>query len=136
MRRRLLFVLLTAALFLVTAASASARLERIRLPRTGDRVLPRVRHGVIRIPAGHASGRVTVIVDLQAPPLAVAYGHGLDAAAQRRPLNVHSATSRAYLARLTRLQARAAAQIRRAIPQARIGLHYRIVLDGFSLRLP
>ena len=136
MRRRLLFVLLTAALLLATAASASANLERIRLPRAGDHVLPRIRHGVVRIPAGHASGRVTVIVDLQAPPLAVAYGHGLDAAGQRLPLNVHSATSRAYLAHLARLQARAAAQIRRAIPQARIGLRYRIVLDGFSLRLP
>jgi minor extracellular serine protease Vpr len=134
LRRAFVLLVLPAALLLT--ASASAQLHRIRLPRAGDQVLPRIRHGVIRIPAGHASGRVTVIVDLQPPPLAVAYGHGLDAAGQRRPLNVHSATSRTYLARLARLQARAAAQIRRAIPQARIGLHYRIVLDGFSLRLP
>ncbi|MGZ4257084.1 MAG: S8 family serine peptidase [Gaiellaceae bacterium] len=135
MRRALVLFVLPAAL-LLTAGSASANLHRILLPRHGDRVLPRVRHGVIRIPAGHASGRVTVIVDLKAPPLAAAYGHGLDAAGQRRPLNVHSATSRAYLARLARLQAQAAAQIRRAIPQARIQLRYRVVLDGFSLRLP
>jgi minor extracellular serine protease Vpr len=54
----------------------------------------------------------------------------------RRPLNTHSTTSRAYLARLARLQAQAAAQIRRAIPQVRIELRYRIVLDGFALRLP
>jgi minor extracellular serine protease Vpr len=134
LRRALVLIVLPAALILT--ASASAKLERIRLPRTVDHVLPRIRHGVIRIPAGHGFGRVTVIVDLQAPPLAVAYGHGLDAAGQRRPLNVHSATSRAYLAHLARLQARAAAQIRRAIPQARIGLRYQIVLDGFSLRLP
>jgi minor extracellular serine protease Vpr len=134
LRRALVLLVLPAALILT--ASASAKLERIRLPRAGDRVLPRIRHGTIRVPAGHASGRVTVIVDLQAPPLAVAYGHGLDTAGQHRPLNVRSATSRAYLAGLARLQAQAAAQIRRAIPQARIGLRYRIVLDGFSLRLP
>jgi hypothetical protein len=31
-----------------------------------------VRHGVIRIPAGHASGQVTVIADLRLPALAAA----------------------------------------------------------------
>jgi minor extracellular serine protease Vpr len=135
LRRALVFVLLAAAL-LLTAATASAQLEPIRLPRAGDHVLPRVRHGTIRIPEGHAAGRVTVIVDLHAPPLTVAYGHGLAFNGQRHPLNVHSATSRAYLARLARLQAQAAAQIRRAIPSARIALRYRTVLDGFALRLP
>jgi minor extracellular serine protease Vpr len=91
---------------------------------------------VVRIPAGHASGRVTVIVDLRLPPLAAARGQGFLAFAPQRKLSTSSASSRAYLARLTRAQAHAAAQIRRAIPSARIESRFRIVLDGFALRLP
>ena len=114
-------------------ATAAAALQPIRLPRTGDHSMRRVRHGVIRIPAGHASGRVTVLVDLRLPPLAGARGAGLLA---QRKLSTTNRSSRAYLARLARLQAQAAAQIRRAIPQAQIQNRYRIVLDGFALRLP
>jgi minor extracellular serine protease Vpr len=106
------------------------------LPQHGERTLPRVRHGVIRIPAGHASGRVTVLADLGLPPLAAARGRGLLAFSAQRRLSTTSSSSRAYLARLARAQARAAAQIRRAIPEARIEDRYRIVLDGFALRLP
>ena len=91
---------------------------------------------MIRIPAGHASGRVTVLVDLRLPPLAAAYGRGLIAFSAHRRLNTRSSASRAYLARLARVQAQAAAQIRRAIPKARITNRYRVVLDGFALRLP
>jgi minor extracellular serine protease Vpr len=95
-----------------------------------------MRHGVIRIPAGHAAGRMTVLVDLRLPPLAAAYGRGLIAFSTHRRLDTRSATARAYVARLTRAQAQAAAQIRRAIPTARIMNRYRVVLDGFALRLP
>jgi minor extracellular serine protease Vpr len=91
---------------------------------------------VIRIPAGQASGRVTVIADLRLPPLAAARGRGLLAFSAQRKLSMASRSSRAYLARLARTQAAAAAQIRRAVPEARIQDRYRIVLDGFALRLP
>ena len=91
---------------------------------------------MIRIPASHASGRVTVLVDLRLPPLAAARGRGLLAFSAQRKLSTTSRSSRAYLARLARLQAQAAAQIRRAVPAARILNRYRIVLDGFALRLP
>ncbi|HYA09615.1 MAG TPA: S8 family serine peptidase, partial [Gaiellaceae bacterium] len=134
--RRPILLLFSAALLLVIAASASAQLRPIRLPRSGDRTLPRIRHGVVHIPPGHASGRVTVLVDLRLPPLAAAYGRGLVAFNAQRRLNVASRSSRAYLARLERAQKLAAAQIRRAIPQARISNRYRVVLDGFALRLP
>ena len=112
-------------------ASATATLQPIRLHGH-----PRVRHGVIRIPAGHASGRVTVLVDLRLPPLAAARGRGLLAFSAERKVSTTSRSSRAYLTRLARLQAQASAQIRRAIPQAQIQNRYRIVLDGFALRLP
>jgi minor extracellular serine protease Vpr len=128
LRRHLVFLAFVAALL---PASATAALQPIRL---GDH--PRVRHGVIRIPAGHASGRVTVLVDLRLPPLSAARGRGLLAFSAQRKLSTTSHSSRAYLARLTRLQMQAAAQIRRAIPQARIQNRYRILLDGFALRLP
>ncbi len=108
----------------------------IRLPKNAEGKLQRIRHGVIRIPTGHASGRVTVIVDLKLPPLATAYGGGFAAQSSPQKLNVASAGARAYLARLARAQRVAAAQIRAAIPQARIQNRYRVVLDGFALRLP
>ena len=117
-------------------ATAAAKLQPVRLPHQGDRTIPRVRHGVIRIPAEQASGRVTVLVDLSLPPLAAARGSGLLAFSPQRKLSTRTRSSRAYLARLGRLQARAAAEIRRAIPQARIQNRYRLVLDGFALRLP
>jgi minor extracellular serine protease Vpr len=124
------------ALILFSATAAIARLTPIRLPHRGELVLPRVRHGVIRIPAGQASGRVTVIADLKLPPLALAYGRGFAAQGLQRKLNVQSSGAREYLARIAQAQRVAAAQIRAAIPQARIQNRYRVVLDGFALRLP
>jgi len=133
LRRSLVFLVLVAAL---VPATAAAKLQPVRLPHLGDRTVPRVRHGQIRIPAGHASGRVTVLVDLGLPPLAAARGRGLLGFSPQRKLSMTSHSSRAYLARVARLQAEAAAQIHRAIPAARIQNRYRIVLDGFALRLP
>ncbi len=123
-------------LVLATAAAAAAQLRPIRLPQRGETTLSRIRHGVIRIPAGQASGKVNVIVGLRLPPLAARYGPGLFAFGPRRKLDTTSSTSRAYLARLQQAQAVAARQLRRAIPQARIYHRYRVILDGFAVRLP
>jgi minor extracellular serine protease Vpr len=136
LRRPLVLIAFAAALVLASATAATARLTPIRLPRMGEKVIPRVHHGVIRIPAGHASGRVTVIADLRLPPLATAFGRGFAALGTQRKLNVQSAGAREYLARIAEAQRVAATQIRAAIPQARIQNRYRVVLDGFALRLP
>ncbi len=134
--RRYFFLLLVAALLvLTTAVTASADLRPIRLPRTGDTTLQRVRHGVIRIPRGQQQARIRVLVGLRLPPLAQAYGPGLFAFGPRKKLDIASRSSQAYLARLSRAQAVAARQIRRAVPSARISYHYRIVLDGMTVSL-
>jgi hypothetical protein len=54
----------------------------------------------------------------------------------RRKLDLDSSSSRAYLRRLDQQQARAAAQIRAAIPQARIGRRFQVVLDDLTVSLP
>ena len=99
--------------------------------------LPRVRAGTVKIPAGHGQGRIRVIVTLPQPPLAEhAPGRVLFSAATRSRLDVDSASSRAYLARLAAAQRRAVVQLRRAIPEARVEHRYSVVLDGLSLSLP
>jgi minor extracellular serine protease Vpr len=135
LRRAFLLSLVAALLVLATSSVAEAQLRPIRLPHRGEITLPRVRHGVIHIPREQARGRVTVIVGLRLPPLAQRYGPGLFAFGPRRKLDVASSSSRAYLARLSRAQALAARQIRRAVPSARISYHYRVVLDGLAVRL-
>ncbi|HSB39912.1 MAG TPA: S8 family serine peptidase [Gaiellaceae bacterium] len=134
MRRHLLLPL-AALLVLATAATASASLGPIRLPKRGEITLPRVRHGVLKIPRGQRQGRVTVLVGLRLPPLAQRYGPGLLAFGPRKKLDVASSASRAYLARLARAQAAAARAIRRAVPGARISYHYRTVLDALAVGL-
>ena len=135
MRRPLLLSLVAALLVLATSATAAAALRPIRLPQRGELTLPRVRHGVLKIPRGQAQGRVTVLVGLRLPPLAQRYGPGLFAFGPRKKLDVASSASRAYLARLARAQAAAARAIRRAVPSARISYHYRTILDGLAVRL-
>ncbi|HSD77486.1 MAG TPA: S8 family serine peptidase, partial [Solirubrobacteraceae bacterium] len=134
MRRHLLLPL-AALLVLATAATASASLRPIRLPKRGEITLPRVRHGVLEIPRGQRQGRVTVLVGLRLPPLAQRYGPGLLAFGPRKKLDVASSASRAYLSRLARAQAAAARAIRRAVPGARISYHYRTVLDALAVGL-
>ena len=95
-----------------------------------------MRHGVVRIPTGHGSGGVTVLVGLNLPPLAARYGPGLQAFGPRRKLDSTSSASRAYLARIERAQTLAARRIRHAIPTARIFHRYKVILDGFAVRLP
>ena len=82
------------------------------------------------------AGCVTVLVTLHAPPLAASHGRTLAAALGARRLDVRSAGSREYLAKLARLQARAAAQLHRAIPQAQVGRKLRVILDALTVRLP
>ena len=132
--RRLL--LLFAVLGLVAAASASAALTPVRRP-VGETSLPRVRAGVIHIPAARTHGLTRVIVRLAAPPLAAWHSdRSISFASRATHLNVHSASSVAYLAKLARLQEVAVAQVRAAIPAARIQEHFAILLDGFTVELP
>jgi subtilisin family serine protease len=127
--------LLAIAAALSAAIPAGAALAPIT--RTfGDRTVPRVRTGTLTIPRNQASGRVRVIVGLPLPALAAARGRGLSARGGSRRLDVASTASRRYLARLSAAQHVAAAQLLRAIPQARIGLRYQVVLDGFTVSLP
>ena len=101
----------------------------------GETTIPRVRAGTLKIPAAHASGRLTVLVDLRLPPLA-AYNRNLFSADTTSRLKVHSSSSRRYLGELAREQRAAAAQVRRTIPSARISYRYRTVLDAFAVTLP
>jgi minor extracellular serine protease Vpr len=120
---------------LASALPAAAALQHVR--RTfGATTIPRLRTGVIHVPAGHASGRIRVIVGLPMAPLAAAYGRTFAASAVHRKLDVASASSRAYLARLVAAQRRDAESLRRAIPAARIQERYRILLDGMTVELP
>ena len=132
--RRIVLVPLAAALVLASASSAGLHLQPVHRS-FGELTLPRLRHGVVHIPAGHKRGRLTVLVDLRLPPLA-AYRASLFSASASQRLNVRSAGSRAYLARLAKAQRAAAVELRQAIPQARITARYRILLDGFAVNLP
>ena len=128
--------MLSVVVGLVAAASASATLTPVRRP-VGETTLPRVRAGVIHIPAAHARGLTRVIVRLAAPPLAAwRSDRSLSFASRSNHLNVHSASSVAYLAKLARLQDAAVAQVRAAIPQAQIQERFAILLDGFTVQLP
>jgi len=127
-RRRIAFLALAAALLAVTPAAA----QLVPVDRHG---LPRLRAGVVHVPRGHASGRTRVIVTLKLPPLAAAFGRSPAAFAGRR-LNVATASSRAYLARVDAAQRAAVTQLRRAIPEATISRRFRIVLDGVTVSLP
>ncbi len=127
--------LLTVATALLSALPAGAALTPIR--RTfGDTTVPRVRAGTLRIPARQHTGRVRVIVGLHLPPLAAAYGRTFAAAQARAKLDVASSASQRYLARVDAAQRRAVAELRRAIPQARVDRRFQVVLDGITVTLP
>jgi minor extracellular serine protease Vpr len=131
-RRAFLLLGLSAAFAVPAAASATVfplkHLVPIRLHG------PRVRPGAIHLQP--ADPRVQVIAALALPPLAQRYGRGLYALGGRRKLAVHSATSRVYLAKVAAAQARAVAELRRQIPQARVEERFRIVLDAVTVSLP
>jgi len=128
-------VLFAFAAALVISATASAALQPVRR-NFGELQIPRVRAGTVAIPPRHARGRVTMIVTLDQPPLAAYFGRTLAAATGARRLDVRSAASRAYLARIARLQARAVVQLRRAIPRATVSRRLRVILDALTVELP
>jgi minor extracellular serine protease Vpr len=127
-----LFAVAAALSAAIPAGAALVPIDR----NFGDLNLPRVRAGTLVIPRNQASGRVRVVVGLPLPALASAQGRGLSAHGANRRLNVTSAASRRYLVQLAAEQRVAAARLMRAIPQARIGRHYQVVLDGFTVSLP
>ncbi len=128
--------MLMAAVGLLTATSASAALTPIRRDAR-EAALPRVRAGNLHIPAAHRRGLTRVIVRLAAPPLAAWNADRSTLSASRaHRLDVTSASSRTYLAKLAKLQQGAAAQVRAAVPSAQIQEHYSILLDGFTVELP
>ena len=116
-------------------AVASAALQPVRR-HFGELQIPRVRAGTLAVPKRQADGRVTVLVTLDPPPLAAFYGRTLSGRAGARRLEVHTASSREYLARLAKLQARAAAELRRAVPHVTVGRELRVVLDALTVRVP
>jgi subtilisin family serine protease len=127
LRRAILLLVSSAAL--IAGAPAAARL--VPISHAG----PRVAAGSLPTHTGGAA-RIRVIVDLALPPLSTRGQRGLLSSVARRKLDLASSSSRAYLRRLDQQQARAAAQIRAAIPQARIGRRFRIVLDALTVSLP
>jgi minor extracellular serine protease Vpr len=128
------------ALFAVVAALASVAptgASLLPIKRTfGDLNVPRVRSGSLAIPPRHADGRVRLIVGLPLPPLATAQGRGFASAGATQKLDVSAAASKRYLARVVAGQRLAAAQLLRAIPEARIGRRFQVVLDGLTVSLP
>jgi subtilisin family serine protease len=127
--------LIAVAAALASALPAGAALTPIN--RTfGDVTLPRVRAGTLTVPRNQASGRVRVMVTLPLAPLAQWPGRTFANAGRTRKLDVASRASRAYLTRVVAAQRTAAAQLRRAIPEARVDRRFQIVLDGLTVSLP
>jgi minor extracellular serine protease Vpr len=121
---------------LAAAVPASADLLPVRRD-FGERHLPVVRAGDVRIPSARARGRIRVIVRLGQPPLAAwQAGRRLQGAAVPARLNARSASSRAYLARLASAQRAAVAELKREIPEARVGRRFRVLLNGLTVELP
>jgi subtilisin family serine protease len=125
-----------AACALVATGTASAKLQPLRHDYRED-APARVRAGVIRVPSARARNLERVIVRIAPPPLAVWNAErSLSSTSATHRLNVHTASSRAYVATLARAQAKVAAAVRTAIPRARIESHFSILLDGFTVSLP
>lgn len=133
LRRQLVLFVPIAALAL--AASASGALQPI--DRTfGELTVPRVRAGTIRVPAEPRSGRITVIATMRLPALAEARGPGFFATLGPSRLDTASSPSRAYLGRVAAEQAAAASAIHAAVPGARLGRRFQVVLNAITVDLP
>ena len=103
----------------------------------GEASPPRVRAGVLHVPRAHARGLTRAIVTLAEPPLAAWQSRrSLLSASSAHHLNVHTASSRAYLVHLAAVQRAAAALIRAAIPHSEVQERFRILLDGLTVQLP
>ncbi len=89
------------------------------------------------MPNARRHGLTRVIVRLSAPPLAAWSGNrSLSSTSRAHHLDIGSTASRAYLAKLARLQDAGVAQVRAAIPQARFQERFSILLDGITVQLP
>jgi minor extracellular serine protease Vpr len=133
LRRARLVLVLSAALGFATSASAAFEPPR---PTVGEANRSSLRAGTIRIPPGQTTGRVRVIATLPLPPLAAAHGRSLAHYSTPTRLDVRSASSRAYLARLARAQSAAVAALREEIPDADVSRRFGILLDGITVELP
>jgi minor extracellular serine protease Vpr len=103
----------------------------------GGLTLDSFRDRTIIVPKRQGTGKVTVIATLGLPPLAARAGdRTIFTSAARRKLNVTSSSSLRYLARIDAAQERAIATLRREIPEAKVSRRYRLLLDGFAVRLP
>jgi subtilisin family serine protease len=122
--------------FLAIAAALAAAVPAAASLVPITRTTPRVRAGKLFIPRGQADGRVRVIVGLQLAPLAAFNARAFAARGLTRRLNVGTVASQRYLARVTAAQRVAAAAVRHAIPQARIGRRFQVVLNGLTVSLP
>ena len=132
--RRLALLTLTALLATPSAASAAFRPIKRDL---GETSLPRLRAGTLNVPTARERGRVTVVVRLGLPPLAAwSADRGLSSSKTGQRLDVASRAARTHLARISAAQRAAVAQLRTAIPQARVQQRYRVLLDGFAVNLP
>src|SRR3954447_6308425 len=130
-------LLLTVALGLVAATSASAAITPVRRSLREDGALSRVRAGHIVVPSGHAQGETRVIVRLASPPLAAwSAQRTLASATRTQHLNVASTASRAYMAQLREQQDAIVAEVRAAIPTAQVQERYDILLNGFAVQVP
>jgi minor extracellular serine protease Vpr len=135
-RRLALFACLVAVVASTGTASGSLGPD----PRSViERALTRVHEGqaVLAPDGGAAATRARVIVTLEDPPLAAAAPRQAFATVgTRRKLNIASSFSQSYLARIETAQRQAIAQVRDAIPEAKISRRYRVLLNGFVVSVP
>jgi minor extracellular serine protease Vpr len=133
LRRYPVLIALMAAL--CATASAAAGLQPIN--RTfGERTIPRVRYGTLKLPSTSGSDRVRVIVGLARPSLSEERDSGFFGSLSGSRLDVSSRASRTYLARIDSEQLAAAAAIRAASPSATVTRRFEVVLNGLTVELP
>ncbi|MFY9578976.1 MAG: S8 family serine peptidase [Gaiellaceae bacterium] len=120
---------------LVCVTSAAAALQPL-LRNNGALSIPRVRTGKIQMPATSGPD-ARVIVTLKLPPLLAANlpERAFTSVGARHKVNFASAAAKAYLARVEAAQRRAIVALRHAIPDARVGRRFQVVLDGLTVNL-
>jgi subtilisin family serine protease len=131
--RRLAFLVLAAALLFASSAAASLQ------PLTRGHGKPwrsLVRAGTIQVPSPRERGLVRVVVRLRTPPLAAAFAARRLSSTGTEQLHARSQASQAYLQRLAMEQRAASTALRRAIPAARVGRRFRILLNGLAVTVP
>ena len=81
--------------------------------------------------------RVRVIMTLDDPPLAAAtYARRFAGLGPNAKLNFSSRFSRSYLSSLEAAQAKAIAELREEIPEARVSRRYQVLVNGFAVSVP